>query len=223
MKVKEKWKYGIKQFLFFPFNYALLSQKLNCNMQVIRKSWKAINKLTGEWVQINPRGKQITKEKTNLIIYSFLHCLCLILSSQQWYKMVNIPISQRRKQIKRILWLAQKFCRQYLRLIWNQVSCSSSHITLHKPFQLQILFTVAQRVCVCALSHFSRVQLFATLWTVARYNPMNCSLPGSSVHGLLQARTLEWVAMPSSRGSSWPGDWTHVSYVSCIGRWVLFH
>ena len=35
-------------------------------------------------------------------------------------------------------------------------------------------------------------------------DPMNCSLPGSSIHGILQARILEWVAMPSSRGSSRP-------------------
>ena len=40
-------------------------------------------------------------------------------------------------------------------------------------------------------------------------NPMNCSLLGSSVHGILQARILEWVAMPSpSRGSSQPREWT---------------
>ena len=44
---------------------------------------------------------------------------------------------------------------------------------------------------------------------------MDSSLPGSSVHGILQARILEWIAMPSSRGSSWSRDWTHVSYVSC--------
>ena len=37
-------------------------------------------------------------------------------------------------------------------------------------------------------------------------NPMNCSTPGSSVHGILQARILQWVAMPSSRGSSQPRD-----------------
>ena len=37
------------------------------------------------------------------------------------------------------------------------------------------------------------------------YDPMDCSLPGSSVHGILQSRILEWVAMPSSRGSSDPG------------------
>ena len=38
---------------------------------------------------------------------------------------------------------------------------------------------------------------------------------GSSVRGILQARALEWVAMPSSRGSSQPRDRTHVSYTSC--------
>ena len=40
---------------------------------------------------------------------------------------------------------------------------------------------------------------------------MDCSLQGSSIHGILQARVLEWVAMPSSRGSSQPRDWTQVS------------
>ena len=40
---------------------------------------------------------------------------------------------------------------------------------------------------------------------------MDCSPPGSSVHGILQARILEWVANSSSRGSSWPRDWTHIS------------
>ena len=54
-------------------------------------------------------------------------------------------------------------------------------------------------------------------------NPMDCSPPGSSVHGILLARILEWVAMPSSRGSSQPRDQTHISYVSCIGRPVLYH
>ena len=44
-------------------------------------------------------------------------------------------------------------------------------------------------------------------------DPMDCSPPGSSVHGILQARILERVAMPSSRGSSWPRDQT---WVSCI-------
>ena len=46
------------------------------------------------------------------------------------------------------------------------------------------------------------------------YDPMNCSLPGSSIPGILQARILEWVAISFSRGSSWPRNQTRVS---CIG------
>ena len=49
------------------------------------------------------------------------------------------------------------------------------------------------------------------------------SPPGSSVHRILQARALECVAKPSSRGSSGPRDRTCVSYVSCTGRPVLYH
>ena len=50
-----------------------------------------------------------------------------------------------------------------------------------------------------------------TLW-----DHTDCSLPGSSVHGVLQARILEWVAIPFSRGSSWPRDWTKVFHI--VGR-----
>ena len=52
---------------------------------------------------------------------------------------------------------------------------------------------------------------------------MDCSPRGSYVHGILQARIPEWVAVPFSRGSSWPRDQTCVSYISCIGRQVLYH
>ena len=52
---------------------------------------------------------------------------------------------------------------------------------------------------------------------------MVCSLPGSSIHGILQARILEWVAMPFPRGSSQPKDRICISYVSCIGRLILYH
>ena len=44
-------------------------------------------------------------------------------------------------------------------------------------------------------------------------NPMDCSLPGSSIHGIFQARVLEWVAMPFSRGSSRPRVRTQVSHI----------
>ena len=51
------------------------------------------------------------------------------------------------------------------------------------------------------------------------YSSTDCNIPGSSVHGILQARILEWVAMPSSRGSSQSRDGTRVS---CIDRQIIF-
>ena len=58
---------------------------------------------------------------------------------------------------------------------------------------------------------------------VSLCDSMDCSPPGSSVHGIFQARILEWVAISSSRGSLRPRDWTCVSYISCIGRQILYH
>ena len=61
-------------------------------------------------------------------------------------------------------------------------------------------------------------------------SPTNCSLPGSSIHrdspgkntGVGCRALLEWVTVPSSSGSSPPRDQTCISYISCIGRWVLY-
>ena len=53
--------------------------------------------------------------------------------------------------------------------------------------------------------------------------PMDCSPPGSSVHGILQVRILEWIAIPLSRGSSWPRDWTPVSYIAGGFFTILSH
>ena len=50
-------------------------------------------------------------------------------------------------------------------------------------------------------------------------DPMVCSTPGSSLHGILQARIVEWVAIPFSRGSFWPRDQTWVSWIA--GRFFI--
>ena len=52
-------------------------------------------------------------------------------------------------------------------------------------------------------------------------DPMDCSPPGSSVHGIFQARILS--GLPFPRGSSGPRDWTHITCIPCIGRRVLYH
>ena len=73
------------------------------------------------------------------------------------------------------------------------------------------VFFFCSFLCVCA-------QSCPTLC-----NPMGCSLPGSSVHGILQERILKWVAISSSRGSSSPRDRTGISCVSNFGRWILYY
>ena len=57
---------------------------------------------------------------------------------------------------------------------------------------------------------------------LALCDPVGYSLPGSSIHGILQARILEWAAMPSFKGSSWPRNQTWVSYVSCAKTTKFF-
>ena len=63
-------------------------------------------------------------------------------------------------------------------------------------------------LCACSVSR---------VWLC---DPRDCSLPGSSVHGISQARILEWVAISFSRGSSRLRDWI---CIPCIGRWILYH
>ena len=89
-----------------------------------------------------------------------------------------------------------------------------------EKFVLPSFFDINKQLCPqhpkdwCCCSVTKLVWLCATPWTEQR-------LPGSSIHRILQARILERVAMPSSRGSSQPRDRTHVSYISCVGRQVL--
>ena len=96
--------------------------------------------------------------------------------------------------------------------------------------------TLPRKVCIVNPMVFPVVMYSSENWTIRKAvhpkslqshptlcNATDCSLPGSSVHGIFQARILEWVAISFSRRSSHPGDQTLVSYVSCTGRHVLFH
>ena len=65
-------------------------------------------------------------------------------------------------------------------------------------------------VCVCVCS------------CPTPHDPMNCSPPSSCVRGIFQARILEWVAISFSSRSPKPGDQTHISFISCTGRWLLY-
>ena len=86
---------------------------------------------------------------------------------------------------------------------------------------IYIYTSVCVCVCVCVCAR-ARAHVH-TQSCLTFYDSMDYSQPGSSDHGILQARILEWVAIFSSRRSSQPRDQTHVSFVSCLGRWILYH
>ena len=90
------------------------------------------------------------------------------------------------------------------------VSMSFSQIILHSPSPIE------SKSPFYMIFNTNDVKLLQSCPTLCE--SMDCSLPGTSVHEILEARKLEWVAMPFSRGSSQSRDWTHISYVSCLGR-----
>ena len=80
-------------------------------------------------------------------------------------------------------------------------SDNPKNISLAK--RLPVAEGASDNIILAMCMRVKSLQSCPTLW-----NPMDCSLPDSSVHGILQARILKWVAMPSSRGSSLPRDQT---------------
>ena len=112
------------------------------------------------------------------------------------------------------------------------VNCSSSENAISPdtlafdspssaPFIFWLLQTLTPRRKECLIvSCMGAYSVSQSCWTLC--NPMDGSLPGSSLHGILQARMMEWVAISSSRGSSQPRDGTWISCFFCIGRQILY-
>ena len=86
---------------------------------------------------------------------------------------------------------------------------SGSVIHIHIYIYIYVFVCVCIYVCV-----YMKVKLLVAQSCPTLCNPLDCSPPSSSVHGILQARILEWVAIPFSRGSSWPRNGTQVSHIA---------
>ena len=95
----------------------------------------------------------------------------------------------------------------------NSEASNSSVLSLYGPHSHLYMTT----------GKYMTVKVLVTQSCLTLCHPRDCSPPGSSVQGILQARILEWVSMLSSRVSSQPGDRTCISCVSCIDRRVLYH
>ena len=113
--------------------------------------------------------------------------------------------------------------------------CPESYFSLSFLFP-QIFIKSFLRYCSWNSEHNTNPYNLVGKWTLKKCmhaqsfqscptlcNPMDYSLPGSSVHGILQARILEWVAISFSRGSSQHRNETCISNVSYIGRQVLYY
>ena len=108
-------------------------------------------------------------------------------------------------------------------------------VPLLRQLTVETRYVNIDRQCIKLLvvqaQKFETVSEFLAATTAAKllqscptvYDPMDHSPPGTSVRGILQARILEQIAMPSSRGSSQPRDQTCISQTSFIGRQVLYH
>ena len=102
---------------------------------------------------------------------------------------------------------------------WSNLASLSVTDKLCACMKLQALYSTSTEwsglpsiaSCCCCLVTKSHLTLC---------DPLDCSPPGFSVHGIFQARILKWVAIFFSRESSWPRDQTHIS---CFGRQILYH
>ena len=118
--------------------------------------------------------------------------------------------------------ILREFCNRFTCLHQLIKTFTNTHIDTVTEYMIipssktySIFATYKEPWAGCMLS----LQSCATLC-----NPMDCSPPGFSGHGIPQGRTLEWVAILSSRGSSWRRDWTCSSWSSCsccAGRRIL--
>ena len=97
-------------------------------------------------------------------------------------------------------------------MLWIILNADLTPNISNKKFDGIILYTTVQR------KHVAEIWVAESRPTLC--DPMDCSPPGSSIHGISQARILEWVAISFSRGSSWPRDWTPIS---CISRQILYY
>ena len=129
--------------------------------------------------------------------------------------METISVFKALRELSKLpIWTKMPDILVYVLVVVQALSCVWLFVTpLTTKCQVPLSPTNSWHVCV--LSGFTPVQLFATLWIVSRQASLSM--------GILQARILELVAMPSSRGFSQPRDWTCVTYVSHIGRPVFYH
>ena len=151
-----------------------------------------------------------------------LYIYYVTLSSEHYEVVVIIPISQMRKwQLRKVKQRARPAFLSFSSP-WDWAPSDQMTVLWGKQGSPSLFYALS-----CQAPRWAPRLNYPACWVTQSCptlcDSMDYSPPDSSVHGVLQARIVEWVAISISRGSSWPRDQTCVSYVSCIGRWALYH
>ena len=122
------------------------------------------------------------------------------------FKMQNRPMDFNVTKYNNLLiWFFIPYCRSFLR---NYLSS----LGIYQRKAIKILLFPTTYLCEDRFYLYKKkVKVLVAQLCPTLCDPMDCNPPSSSVHGILQARKLEGVAIPFSRGSSQPEDWTWVS------------
>ena len=146
---------------------------------------------------------------TSLTNTSFLGavslCLSLISTTFHSFHLDPLPLNP---------WQLSHTCLIVAKLLFCIVHLA---VTVSDALKLFLYWNIVDSQCCVS---FRCAYVLSHVWFC---DTMYCSPPGSSIHGIFQARILEWVALSFSRGPSWPRDWTSVSCISCFGRRILYH
>ena len=172
-----------------------------------------------EWCIYRPRKYQDIQIHTYIYIYIYIYMKvkvaqsCPTLCDPLNY---TIPGSfvHGILQARILEWIAVPFFREFSQpRDQTQVSLIAGGFFIIWATSEALYMCVYVCVCVCVCVTWKKVKLLLAQSCLTLWDPMNCSSPGSSVHGISQARILEWIAIPFSRRSYQPRD---QSWVSCI-------
>ena len=112
---------------------------------------------------------------------------------------------------------------KYILLVFEYLKpCLKILMMTAYTYKAHILFNITLSVCASMMQMCCEVRAKSLQSCPALCDLMGCSLPCSSVRGILRARILEWVAMPSFWESSRPRDQACISYISCFGMQAIY-
>ena len=131
--------------------------------------------------------------------------------------------------VGKVTLMSMKFSMRFYLFSRTSIVTLECHENMVLKFSLKNFQNTLKYLCIfLCTDYISTYNMYMCVSSIAQSclilcDPMDSSLPCSSVHGIFQARILEQVTISSSRGFPQSRDQTHISRISCTGRWILYH